>query len=140
METIGNALGAPIDVTISDKHYKVTALTLDDLAAFEQSIKARRLDLLISATQNEDVKYRAMATSEVLARDVSANELFAEMGTLHGTRFMLWRALNKHQPMLTLEAVSGMINQNNMGEITEVINKLGGESPNLEGAADQENQ
>jgi hypothetical protein len=95
------------------------------LADFRQHIKGQKIRVIQSTI--EDPKERIELISKVL--DSSINET-REMGTMDGVCFLLWRALQKEQKELTLEDVDKMIDLGNIGEVSEVLMKLGGEVKN----------
>ena len=110
-----------ITFSIKGKEYKLGVLTIRDLADFRQYIKGKKIKLIQETV--EDSKERIELISRVLDSPIDETR---EMGTMDGVCFLLWKALEKGQKGLTLEAVDKIIDLDNIGEVSEVLMKLGG--------------
>ena len=110
-----------ITFQIKGKEYKLGVLTIRDLADFRQYCKGKKIKLIQDTV--EDSKERIELISKVLDSPIDETR---EMGTMDGVCFLLWKALEKGQKGLTLEAVDKIIDLDNIGEVSEVLMKLGG--------------
>jgi len=110
-----------ITFSIKGKGYKLGVLTIRDLADFRQYIKGEKIKLIQDNVK--EPKERIELISKVLDSPIDETR---EMGTMDGVCFLLWKALEKGQKELTLEAVDKLIDLDNIGEVSEVLMKLGG--------------
>jgi len=114
-----------ITFSIKGEEYKLGVLTIRDLADFRQYCKGKKIKLI-----QENVKEpreRIELISKVLDSPIDETR---EMGTMDGVCFLLWKALEKGQKGLTLEDVDSLIDLDNIGEVSEVLMKLGGRVEN----------
>lgn len=114
-----------ITFSIKEKEYKLGVLTIRDLADFRQYIKGKKIKLIQETVK--EPKERIELISKVLDSPIDETR---EMGTMDGVCFLLWKALQKGQKELTLEDVDNLIDLENIGEISEVLMKLGGRVKN----------
>jgi len=106
--------------SIKGKQYELGVLTIRDLADFRQYIKGKKIELVQKMV--EDPKERVELIGKILDSAVDETK---EMGTMDGVCFLLWKSLSKKQK-ITLEEVDGLIDLDNIGEVSEVLIKLGG--------------
>jgi len=114
-----------ITFSIKGNEYKLGVLTIRDLADFRQYCKGEKIKLIQDTVK--EPKERIELISRTL--DSSIDET-REMGTMDGVCFLLWKALKKGQKGLTLEDVDKLIDLDNIGEVSEVLMKLGGKVKN----------
>ena len=114
-----------ITFSIKGKEYKLGVLTIRDLADFRQYCKGKKIKLIQDTV--EEPKERIELISNVLDSPIDETR---EMGTMDGVCFLLWKALEKEQEGLTLEAVDKIIDLDNIGEVSEVLMQLGGRVKN----------
>ena len=110
-----------ITFSIKGKEYKLGVLTIRDLADFRQYCKGKKIKLIQDIVKES--KERIELISKVLDSPIDETR---EMGTMDGVCFLLWKALEKGQKGLTLEAVDKIIDLENIGEVSEVLMRLGG--------------
>ena len=110
-----------ITFSIKGEEYKLGVLTIRDLADFRQYCKGKKIKLIQDTVK--DSRERIELISKVLDSPIDETR---EMGTMDGVCFLLWKALEKGQKGLTLEAVDKIIDLDNIGEVSEVLMKLGG--------------
>jgi len=111
-----------ITFSIKGKEYKLGVLTIRDLADFRQYCKGKKIKLIQDTVKEPEERIELI--SKVLDSPIDET---GEMGTMDGVCFLLWKALQKGQEGLTLEDVDKMIDLENIGEVSEVLMKLGGE-------------
>ncbi len=114
-----------VPFSIKGEEYKLGVLTIRDLANFRQYIKGKKIKLIQDIVK--EPKERIELISKVLDSPIDETR---EMGTMDGVCFLLWKALQKEQKGLTLEDVDNLIDLNNIGEVSEVLMKLGGRVEN----------
>jgi len=124
-DKLENIVGSGVSITIKGKEYKLGVLTIRDLADFRQYCKGKKIKLIQETI--EEPKERIELISRVLDSPIDETR---EMGTMDGVCFLLWKALQKEQKELTLEAVDKLIDLNNIGEVSEVLMELGGRVKN----------
>lgn len=110
-----------ISLSIKGKQYELGVLTIRDLADFRQYIKGKKIGLIQEIVK--DPKERIELISGVLDSPIDETR---EMGTMDGVCFLLWKSLIKNQEGLTLKEVDRIIDLENIGEVSEVLMKLGG--------------
>jgi len=110
-----------ISLKIKDKKYELSVLTIGDLANFRQYIKGKRIELIQDNVKNPEE--RIALISKILDSQIDET---AEMGTMSGVCFLLWKSLRKKQKDLTLEDIDEMIDLGNIGEVSSVLTQLGG--------------
>jgi len=114
-----------IPFSIKGEEYKLGVLTIRDLADFRQYCKGKKIKLIQDTVK--EPKERIELISKVLDSPIDETR---EMGTMDGICFLLWKALKKGQEGLTLEDVDKIIDLDNIGEVSEVLMKLGGKVEN----------
>ena len=114
-----------IPFSIKGEEYKLGVLTIRDLADFRQYCKGKKIKLIQETVK--EPKERIELISRVLDSPIDETR---EMGTMDGVCFLLWKVLQKEQKELTLEDVDSLIDLENIGEISEVLMKLGGRVEN----------
>ncbi len=111
-----------ITFSIKGKEYKLGVLTIRDLADFRQYCKGKKIKLIQETVKEPEERIELI--SKILDSPIDETR---EMGTMDGICFLLWKALNKEQKELTLEDVDSLIDLDNIGEVSVVLMKLGGE-------------
>ncbi len=114
-----------VPFSIKGEEYKLGVLTIRDLADFRQYIKGKKIKLIQDIVK--EPKERIELISKILDSPIDETR---EMGTMDGVCFLLWKALQKEQKGLTLEDVDNLIDLDNIGEVSEVLMKLGGRVEN----------
>ena len=124
MDRLEDVAASGMTVTIKGKKYELSPLSMGDMADFPQYVKSRRLEV---AQNIEDPNERLELQSRIMESTVNADK---EMVTFDGSRFMLWKALSKKQPKLTIEDVDQLIDMDNINEIVAILLELGGKPKN----------
>ena len=128
MDSLAQTLAPARTVTIGGEAYKVTPITLNDLASFAQHLKDEARRSIVDSNTFSRAEKMTMVTDLAL-RGVDANE---QMTTLAGVRYMFWQSLQKHQPGLTLDRVGDMVTTTNVEAISNV-NQDADSAPDPEG-------
>lgn len=103
MESLPKTLNAPKEIGIGDKTYKMSSMTLNDMAEFEGHLKKEWIDTLTSTKMAKKAMYAEICkiTREVIGHD----DLIERMSTISGMRWMVWRCVVKHDSSLTIDYV-----------------------------------
>lgn len=123
-ENLSDMAGTGISVEIKGKTYDLAILNLKDLAEFEGYIRSQRLKQFLSASNGLDpLEKRGMVTS-ILQMAISEDEVVAEMGSISGACFLLYRAL-RHNPGIELDNMGDLVDLQNLPEITAILQAIG---------------
>lgn len=126
-DSLANAAGTPVTITLKGKKYKASPLTIGDLAEFESSIKSERLKVFMEGTAEKLLpEERTKIITDLCSQGIEEAEVVRQMTTLNGARYLLWRSLSKHDKKLTLDDVSNLVSMDNLLEITTIVQSLGG--------------
>jgi len=127
-KSLSDVTGKGIKIEIRGKEYELSVLTIDDLAEFESYIKSQRLRSFLEATEGLDEKIRIEGISKITSMHLTPEEMTEEMRSISGTRFFLWCSLRKKNPDIKLEEMGKLVDLDNLGEITTIINSIGGKA------------
>jgi len=127
-DSIANAAGTGVTVTIRGEDYKIRPLTVRDLAEFESYVRSKRIKALIGDGAAEGLlpEERTRLVRDLASTPPSTEEVSAEMSTLGGVAFLLWRMLRKDRPGLTLVEASELVGMDNLQEVSAVIEAVSG--------------
>jgi len=130
MTGLPDMAGTARTVEIKGKEYKVSPLTIDDLAEFEVIVRSVRNKALLRSLEGSDLKdsLLAEAIGAAAARPVSLSDIDKNMGSMIGVRFLLWCALKKNHPELKLEEMGQLIDLDNFEEAAGIVAELGGKA------------
>jgi hypothetical protein len=124
-ESIMKATGAPIEIEINSKIYKISPLSPGDLAAFESWIKSNKLRILDGLGYS--VKDKTDMILRILSDPISAEEYHAANSSIGGIRYLIWLSIKKLASM-TLEEMDSVVTMDNMGQVLNIINSIGMDS------------
>lgn len=129
MTDLASVAARPAMATIKGKEYKLSVLSIDDLADFEKRVKQERLRDAIKGLREAGVEPDTVAkTAEnMVEKELSAKELQKAMSTISGTRYLLWCALKRNHDV-KLEKMGDLVDLDNLDEMTEIVANLGGEA------------
>ena len=125
-DSLSNAAGKGVTLTIRGKEYKINPLTVRDLAEFEAYVRSKRLRMFLGESGNMPVEERAKIVRELCGQPPTDTEVAAEMSTLDGVRFLLWKALARSDPALTLDSVGDLVGVDNLNEVSGVLQAVSG--------------
>lgn len=130
MTTLPDIVGAPRIVEIRGKEYKVSPLTIDDLAEFETIVRKERNKALLESL--EESKLRDSVITEAIgataSMPVSLADIDKHMGSMMGVRFLLWCSLKKNHPELKLKEMGKLIDLDNFEDAAKIVSGLGGKA------------
>lgn len=127
---LSNITGEGIKFQIAGKDYTLLPLTIADMGALEAYVRGERIKEF--REQSKDIDPVIVAAGIESMVKSTAEQL--DEKSVRATIFLLWRSVRKSDPSLTLETVGDMIDMANFKEIMSIVNALGGESKNPEGA------
>ena len=129
MNQLDKVAGRPAMVNIKGKEYKLSILSINDFADFEKMVRQERLQKTVNSLQEAgvDAKAIAEAAQSIMAKELPFAELQLMMNSVTGVRYLLWCAM-KQNHNIKLEEVGEVVDLNNLPEIIEVIDSLGGEA------------
>ena len=130
MSELAPIAGTSRMVKIKGKDYKVSPLTIDDLAEFEVIVRSVRNKALLRSLEGSDLEdsLLAEAIGAAAARPVSLKDIDKNMGSMIGVRFLLWCALKKNHPEVKLETMGELIDLDNFKEAAGIVAELGGKA------------
>ncbi|MBA7526143.1 hypothetical protein ES705_18304 [subsurface metagenome] len=129
-DKLENIVGSGVPVNIKGKEYKLGIFNMRDLADFRQYIKGQRIKVIQETTIDDTAKIGLI--NNVLESNI--NEM-KELSNMDGVCFMLWKALQKYQPEMTLDDADKLIDMDNVAEISSIVMNIGGRVKNpLKGA------
>jgi len=129
-DQLENITGSGVPVNIKGKEYKLGVFNMRDLADFRQYIKGQRIKVVQETTIDDAGKIKLI--NNILESNI--NEM-KELANMDGVCFMLWKALQKYQPKMTLKDADELIDMDNIAEISNIVMNIGGRVKNLpEGA------
>ena len=119
-ENIENVTQSPIEIELKWKTYKLGAIGFIDFGDFAQYVKGQKIKL----TDNiKDVIIRMKTIDKIMNDPI---DLDSEYKTINGMVYMAWKAIQKHQPEVTLEDINKLIDLDNFEKVTVIISNLGG--------------
>ena len=128
MDSLGSTVGKGITVTLKGKEYNLSPITIDDLAAFEKYIKSQRLAEFLASSENIESGEKARIIQSILSSPLVDEGITAEMNTISGIRFMLYRALRGNKG-IELEKMGEIIDKDSIQEVFTILNEAGGTFP-----------
>ena len=130
MTSLPDMAGTPRPVQIKGKEYKVSPLTIDDLAEFETIIRKERNRALLESLESSKLQDSVIteAIGVTASKPVSLSEIDKHMGSMMGVRFLLWCSLKKNHPELKLEEMGQLIDLDNFEDAAKIVSELGGKA------------
>lgn len=128
MTSLPDMAGTPRIVKIRGKEYKISPLTIDDLAEFEVVVRRIRNEEIRKELKESEISEELIAQKiiEYASKPVAWGNVQDAMNSMTGTRYILWQALKKYQPNLKLEDMGRLIALDNFEEVAKIRNELGG--------------
>jgi len=124
---LGKMAAKPIEMKVGDQMFKVSPITVGDLADFEQYIKQIRLNQFLETAKNVGMKdeMKMEMISRMLNRPFTNDDFSTELSTMSGIRYMVWRGIVKNHPKITLDDVSKIEDLNEVMEVINAISAIG---------------
>jgi hypothetical protein len=114
-------MSAPIEMKIGELAVKLSPLTLDDLASFENWIRSERLRLAQESLGAVSGIDRALVIKEVLSESV---DVIKEMVTIAGTCRLLWLCAVKNDGALAFDTFSKAVTFEDLASMQTLLDKL----------------
>lgn len=122
MDSIASTLNAIKEIELDGHVYKLSSVTLNDLAAYENHLKHQRVEEVCKLDM--DKKDIRDMVADIQRQKIDPDELTEQINTISGVRFLIWRCVNKHNPQVTIEDIGDKIDLKNMetviGDILEM--------------------
>lgn len=125
-EDLSKAAGRGVEVEIDGATYKLSPLTMGDLADFQAHVRGQRLKTLKANLDGLDDDMKRELILGVINTPVDGDVMDREMSSFEGFRFLLWKSLGKEKKGLTVEQVGQMINTQNVKTLLPVIQAISG--------------
>jgi len=106
--------------------YKIRPLTMGDLAAFQGHLHDKQLHDAVAITAGMESEERSAFLRQVSGAAVDDEEMQQAMESFDGFQFVLWRALRRDEPKLTIEQVGDMFTIADLQDILPVIQAISG--------------
>ena len=131
-EELSPIAGTDRKVKIGGKEYIISSLTIDDLAEFENVIKAERNESLFKSLRDlKDSGLPENVLTETIAqasKPIPMDDVQQAMNSMSGVRFLLWCALRKNQPGLKLKEMGKLITLKKTGPGSKIVSEIGGKA------------
>lgn len=126
-DSLAKTAGTPITITLKGKELVLSPLSVNDLASLESKIRSDRVqEFLENAKMLEIPKIELLtALQELTKGGIDQDEISSYMSSLTGVRYLLWRAINKNQPDMSIEDVGNLLDLNNFDKIGAILQGLG---------------
>ena len=124
MENLENVTQSPIEIELKGKTYKLGVIGLIDYGDFVQYIKGQKIKL---TNQIDDENIKLQLIEKIINENI---DLQKEYSTLNGVTYMTWKALQKHQPEVTLQGMNDIVDMENFEQVSIIISNLGGKTKN----------
>ena len=109
------------EIELDGKTYRIGKLTLGDFADFEEWVRQQREDKILSTARKVYGDDMPASVFEKVVAPATDEEIEQQQGSVSGVRFLLWRALSKYSPNITLDEVSAMVTLDDLSKISKVI-------------------
>jgi hypothetical protein len=119
IESLAKTLNAIKEVTIGDKTYKMSSVTLNDLAAYEVHLKRERVQEILKLDIPKKELYPLVL--EINRDGIDPDELTGRLNTLTGIRWLIWKCVSKHDQEISIEAIAESLDINNMTDAIEAV-------------------
>ena len=123
-EKIEDITQSPLEVEIKGKIYKLGPIGLIDFGDFAQYIKGQKIEL---TEYIKDKELKLQMIEKIMNEPIALDK---EYGTINGVSYMAWKAIQKHQPEVTLKDMNKLIDIDNFEQVSIILNNLGGKIEN----------
>jgi len=120
-----------VTVEIDAHNWTVSPIGYADLQALRSHIRSRRVVDFRAAAGDLPVDERVKIIASLAAREVTVEDLDAELATADGPIFLVWRSLVKNHPDVTLDKAAKLVGaQAGLTQtVTAISGLLSGEEP-----------
>ncbi len=116
-DSLSKALATPREISLNGSVYKITPITLNDLAAYEQHCKDGIRESLLSL---KDIDKKDIIR-EIIAAEREGIDIDKSLGSMSGVRYLFWRCLLKEQPDMKIEQAGALVTMNNMDVVSSLM-------------------
>ena len=109
------------EITLDGKVRKIGSITVGDWADFEQYIQQKRKKKILETAKELYGDNVPPSVLDKALAPLNKEELDDQQNNMTGVGFLLWRALKKYNPDMTLEEASAMIPLDRVGDILSAI-------------------
>ena len=117
---IENMTQSPLEIELKGKKYKLGPIGFIDFGDFAQYVRGQKIRLC------EYIKDKDIKIQMIKAAMEEPVELDKEYGTVNGVSYMLWKAIQKYQPDMTLNDINNLIDLENFEKVSVILGNLGG--------------
>jgi hypothetical protein len=130
MESLAKTLNAPKEIELGGKTYKISALTLNDLADYEVYLKKVQCKSLTELDIPKKEMYAEIV--KINNKSIDPDELVAGFQTMTGLRWLWWRVIHNHDDEVTIDSIAESVSMDRIGDIA-VAFELGDDDKKSEG-------
>ena len=123
-DSVAEAAGSSVEITLKGKTYRLSPLTIGDLADFETWIKSRVISNARETVKGLDPDERLRMLSMIINQAISQEDIQKAMSTASGGRYLLWLSLRKAQPDITLEKLDEVFDVSSIQEVLSVLDSI----------------
>lgn len=123
MSDLPQVMASPIEMTLNGKKYKLSPLSLGDMADFEAWVISQRIEAVLNYAGPLTPTERAQVISEIY-NNSNQVVISQEMGTMKGMLHLFWCSMKKHQPEITKEDVSNLVSLDNLDKMSALIDVI----------------
>ena len=116
-DSLSKSLATPREFKLNGTTYKITPITLNDLAAYEQYCKDNIRESLLAM---KDISKREII-QEIIASEREGIDIDKSLGSMDGVRFLFWRSLKQNHEELSIEDAGALVSINNMDLISSMM-------------------
>ena len=107
-------------IKIGERSFKIGKLTIGDYADFQEHLKEKRRDNIIENAKKVYPDGLPDTILDKVLEPMTDKEIDAEMGTISGMGFLLYKMLSRHQEV-TLEDILSGLTVDDLDKLTSVI-------------------
>jgi len=111
--------GQPVSITINGNQYQLSPLTLGDIAEFEKHLRDERLETFYANMAHYPLETQTQVSLRLLRGAFGLDDVFDNLASIAGARWILLRSLNKKHPALSETDLSLPLSA-----LADVVNKL----------------
>lgn len=115
-----NATRGCVAIELKDKPYTVLELDLKELGDVENFVKSKYAKLYRQSVEGVTIEDREKRVMEILKTSYTPEDLNAEM-TAYDVLYYVCYLVLRHNPGVTLESMSGLVDQSNIEIITTAL-------------------
>ena len=123
-DSIEQAAGSGATLELGGKTYAIRPFSIGDYVALRNHIKSQRIAAFREASDDMEASERAAVLIQLASQTISEYDLMQEAAAPDGMVFMLWRALLKTDPELTLDGMGEILAGEDMNDLMAIAEGL----------------